>query len=76
MCRKADWNCFKDDCKRLLTEDIIADYVTTSCNHVVGAILQAARMNVPVYQPSNNPTRKPVPYWTDECTAPSKNETR
>ena len=69
MYRKANWKGFKDDCKRLLTDDIITDDVTTSCNNVVGAILQAAENNVPVPEPSKNPTRKPVPYWTDECTA-------
>ena len=68
MYRKADWKGSKDDCKRLLTEDIITDDVTTSCNNVVGAILQAAEKNVPVSKPSKNPTRKPVPYWTDQCT--------
>ena len=67
--RKGDWKGFKDDCKRLLTEDIITNDVTTSCNHVVGANLQAADENVLVFKPSNNPTRKPVLYWTDECTA-------
>ena len=40
--RKADWMGFKDDCKRLLTEEIITDDVTTSCDDVVGTILQAA----------------------------------
>ena len=72
MYRKGDWKGFKDDCKRLLTDDIITDDVTTSCNNVVGAILQAAEKNVPVYKPSKNQTRKPVPYWTDECTAAVK----
>ena len=70
--RKANWKGFKDDCKRLLTEDIITDDVTTSCNHVVGAIVQAAEKNVQVFKPSKNPTRKPVPHWTDECTAAVK----
>ena len=69
MYRKADWKDFKDDCKRLLTEDIITDDVTTSCNNVVGAILRAAEKNVPVSKPSKNPTRKPVPNWTNEFTA-------
>ena len=69
MYRQADWKGLKDDYKRLLTEDIITDDVTTSCNHVVGAILQAAEKNDPVSKPSKNPTRKPVRYWTDECTA-------
>ena len=69
MYRKAKWQGFKNDCKRLLMEDIITDDVTTSCNNVVGAILQAAEKNVPVSKPSKNPTRKPVSYWTDECTA-------
>ena len=68
MYRKADWKGFKDDCKRQLTETIITDDVTTSCNNVVGSIPQAAEKNVPVSKPSKNPTRKPVPYWTDECT--------
>ena len=72
MYRKADWKGFKDDCKRLLTEDIITDDVTTSCNNVVGAIIRAAEMNVPVSKPSKIPTRKPIPYWTDECTAAVK----
>ena len=72
MYRKSDWKGFKDDCKRLLTEDIITDDVTTSRNNVVGAILRAAEKNIPVSKPSKNPTRKPVPYWTDECTAAVK----
>ena len=45
MYRKVDWKGFKDDCKRLLTEDIITDDVTTSSNDVVCAILQAAEKN-------------------------------
>ena len=45
----ADWKAFKDDCKRLLTEDNITDEATTSCNHVIGAILQAAEKYVPVF---------------------------
>ena len=28
--------------------------------------------NVPVSKPFKNPTRKPVPYWTDECIAAVK----
>ena len=72
MYRKADLKGLKDDCKRLLTEDIITDDVTISCNHVVDTILQAAEKNVPVSKPCKNPTRKPVPYWTDECTATVK----
>ena len=35
-------------------------------------ILQAAEKNVPVSKLSKNPTRKPIPYWTDECTAAVK----
>ena len=76
MYRKADWKGFKDDCKRLLTEDIITDDVTTSCNNVVGAILRAAEKNVLVSKPSKNPTRKSVPYWTDECTAAVKERSK
>ena len=68
----ADLKAFKDDCKRLLTEDIITDEVTTSCNHVIGAIIQAAEKYVPIFKPSKNRTRKPVSYWTDECTAAVK----
>ena len=60
--QKADWKGFKNDCKRLLTEDIITDDVTTSCNKVVGAIPQAAEKNVPVCKLFKNPKRKPVPY--------------
>ena len=30
------------------------------------------RQNFHVTKPSKNPTRKPVPYWTDECTAAVK----
>ena len=48
MYRKADRKSFKDDCTRILTEDIITDDVTTSCSNVVGVILQAAEKNVPV----------------------------
>ena len=62
MYRKADRKGFKDDCKRLFTEDIITDDVTTSCNHVVSAIVQAADKNVLVSKPSINPTRKLDPY--------------
>ena len=72
MHRKAHWKGFKDDYKRQLREDIITDDITTSCNNVVGAILQAAEKNVSVSKPSKNPTRKPIPYWTDECTAAVK----
>ena len=63
---------FKDYCKRLLTEEIITDDVTTSCDDVVGTILQAAEKNVPLFKPSKNPTRKSVPYWMDKCTAAVK----
>ena len=70
--RKADWKGLKDDCKRLRTDDIITDDVTTNSNHVVSAIPQGAGKKVPVYKPSKYPTRKPVPYWTDECTAAVK----
>ena len=56
----------------LLTEKIVTDDVTPSYNHVVGAILQTPDKNVAVLKPSKNPTRKPVPYWTDECTATIK----
>ena len=65
----ADWKAFKDDCQRLLTEEIVTDDVTTSCDDVVGTILQAAEKNVSLFKPSKNPTRKPVPYWMDKCTA-------
>ena len=63
---------FKDDCKRLLTEEIITDDVTTSCDDVVGTILQAAKKNVPLIKPFKSPTRKSVPYWMDKCTAAVK----
>ena len=69
MYRKADWKGVKGDCKHLLAEEIITDDVTTSCNNVVGAILKAAEKNVTVSKPSKNPTRKPIPYWTEECIA-------
>ena len=46
MYRKDDWKGFKDDSKRLLTEDIITDDVKTSCNNVVGALLRTAEKNV------------------------------
>ena len=72
MDRKADWNGFKDDYKRLLTEVIITNDVTSNCNHIIDAILQAAEKNVPVFNSSKNPTRMTVPYWTDECTAAVK----
>ena len=55
-----------------MTDDIVIDDVTASCNNVVAAILQSADRDVPVFKPFNNPTRKPVPYWTDECTAADK----
>ena len=58
----ADWKAFKDDCQRLLTEEIITDDVTTSCDDVVCTILQAAEKNVPLFKPFKNPARKPVPY--------------
>ena len=58
MYRKADWKGFKDDCKRQLTEDINTDDVTTSCNNVVGAILQAAEKNVPYLQAVQESNKK------------------
>ena len=48
------------------------DEVATSCNHVIGDILQAAEKYVPVFKPFKNPTRKPFPYWTNECIAAVK----
>ena len=63
----ADWKAFKDDCQRLLTEEIVTDDVTTSCDDVVGTIPQAAEKNVSLFKPSKNPTRKPVPYWMESA---------
>ena len=54
----ADWKAFKDDCQRLLTEDNITDEVTKRCNHVIGAILQAAEKYVLVFKKSKNPTTR------------------
>ena len=65
MYRKADLKGFKNDYKRVRTEDIVTDDVTTSCNHIVSAILQAAAKNVLVFKPSKNPTKKLVSYVLD-----------
>ena len=62
MYRKVNWKGFKDDCKRLLTEDIITDDITTSCNNVVDAIPRAAEKSVTGSKLFMNPTRKSVPY--------------
>ena len=51
---------------------MFTDDVTANCNHVVGANLQPAEKNIPVFKPSKNSTRKPVLYWTDECIAAVK----
>ena len=76
MYRKANWKNFKDDCKRLLTDDIITDDITTSCNNVVGVILQAAEKNVS--GPSRLRIQQKSRFHNGQTSAqrPSKNETR
>ena len=72
----ADWKAFKDDCQRLLTEDKITDDVTKNCNHVLGAILQAAEKYVPVFKKSKNPTRSRFHTGRMSAQRRSKNKIR
>ena len=66
--RKANWNSFKADCKRLLNDELISDDVTSSYEHLINSIIDVAERHVPTIKPSNNPSRRPIPYWTDDCT--------
>ena len=66
--RRANWNSFKADCKRLLNDELITDDVMSSYEHLVNSIFEVAERHVPTIKPLNNPSRRPIPYWTDDCT--------
>ena len=66
--RRADWEGFKSDCKRVIAPQIVDDDVIASHDRLVAAIIGAAEVNIPVTTPASKPRPKMVPYWTDECT--------
>ena len=67
---RADWDKYKAACRRptLLTSDMIDDDIVASRDRVVAGMIKAAESSIPVRQPTANPLRKSVPFWTDECT--------
>jgi len=70
--RRANWDGFKKDCRRLMRSVLVEYDVITSRNRLTNTIIAAAENNIPIVKPKSDPRHKYVPYWTDECTAAVK----
>ena len=51
----------------MLNDELISDDVTSSYEHLVNSIIEVSERHVPTIKPSNNPARRPTPYWTNDC---------
>ena len=61
--RRGDWDGFKKDCIRLLTPDIVVEYIKVSRDGLVDAIIEAAELNISVVNSVSTSRRyTAVPY--------------
>ena len=59
---------FKLSCKICFSENLVNDDVTSSRDNIVDYITQLAEQHIPVIKTSPNPCKRPLPYWSKECT--------
>lgn len=74
---KADWNSFKNNCRNLVTTDLLdSESVDTITERITSAVLDAAQCSIPVYKAGKNRRVKPLPYWNDNCKTAVKDRNR
>src|SRR5262247_70118 len=64
--KKADWNAFKTDCRRLVTVDLIGEDIESSYSQLTERLLKVATDHIPRSRP--NGKLRGVPYWKEACT--------
>lgn len=67
LLKKANWDKFRHECGKELTEDLLTQDIETNYNIFVEKLQEISEKCIPKSK-SGEKSQKSVPYWNDDCT--------